>query len=169
MQYLYETEKRDQAGIALLIAVILMLMISAIGLSALQSAGGEASASGRSARKLTTFFAADSGMSVVMQQLDTTLTKAQYADGVILDDTQFMQNPAGLFTQVRTGTVDNATAQPVTRIRGIAPKGGALNVNSPNSFVLGIYRADVLATDPVGGRVELQVQLAVNEGSPSYK
>ncbi len=169
MQYLYETEKRDQAGIALLIAVILMLMISAIGLSALQSAGGEASANGRSARKLTTFFAADSGMSVVMQQLDTTLTKAQYADSVILDDTQFMQNSMGGFTEVRTGTVDNATAQPVTRIRGIAPKGGALNVNSPNSFILGIYRADVLATDPVGGRVELQVQLAVNEGSPSYK
>ena len=169
MQYLHDTEKRDQAGIALLIAVMLMLLISAIGLSALQSAGGEASASSRSARKLRTFFAADSGMTMVMQQLDTTLTKAQYADSVILDDTQFMQNYAGGFTQVRTGTVDNATAQPVTRIRGIAPKGGALNVNSPNSFVLGIYRADVLATDPVGGRVELQVQLAVNEGSPSYK
>ena len=108
-------------------------------------------------------------MTMVMQQLDTTLTKAQYASGVILDDQQFMQNSAGGFTQVRTGTVDNAAPQPVTRIRGIAPKGGALNVNSPNSFVLGIYRADVLATDPVGGRVELQVQLAVNEGSPSYK
>ena len=93
MQYLYETEKRDQAGIALFIAVVLMLLLSAIGLSALQSAGGEASASGRSARKLRTFFAADSGMTMVMQQLDTTISKAQYADGVILDDTTFMASP----------------------------------------------------------------------------
>ena len=116
MQYLCDTEKRDQAGIALLIAVIIMLLISAIGLSALQSAGGEASASGRSARKLRTFFAADSGMTMVMQQLDTTISKAQYADGVILDDTTFMASPSGGFTEVRTGTVDNAAAQPVTRI-----------------------------------------------------
>ncbi len=161
----YDDRRRDEAGMALLIAVILMLLISAIGLGALQSATGESSAGGRSARKLRTFFAADAGMGIVLRQLDTTAS--QYPDTNPLDEQQFIQNRAGGFTQVRTGTADNDVPQPIRRVG--RSRAGALNVNSANTFSFGIYRADVVATDPAGGRVELQAQLSVSEGSDSYK
>lgn len=163
----YEDERRDEAGIALLIAVILMLLISAIGLSALQSASGEASAGGRSARKLRTFFAAESAMSVVMQRLDTSTR--QYPDITAIDEQQFVQNQYGGFTQVRTGTSDNAVPQDIRLVGHTRQKGGALNVNAANTFTFGIYRTDVVATDANGGRVELQAQLSVTEGSDNYK
>ncbi|MEE9278672.1 MAG: pilus assembly PilX N-terminal domain-containing protein [Myxococcota bacterium] len=152
---------------ALLIAVILMLLISAIGLGALQSATGESSAGGRSARKLRTFFAADAGMEMVLRQLDTT--QNQYPDISALDEQQFMQNQYGGFTQVRTGTADNDAPQDIRRVGRSRQEGGALNVNSANTYTFGIYRADVVATDPAGGRVELQAQLSVSEGSDNYK
>ncbi len=166
MQYLYRNEKRDQAGVALLIAVMLMLLISAIGLSALQSAGVEASASGRSARKLRTFFAADSALSMVMQRLDPAINP--FPDTRPLDEQQFMQNPYGGFTQVRTGTADSDVPQSVQLVRRVRREGNQLNVNAGNAFSAGIYRVDILATDPAGGRVELQAQYSIDEGQDGY-
>ncbi len=162
-----DDRRRNEAGMALLLAVILMLLISAIGLGALQSATGESSAGGRSARKLRTFFAAEAGMGMVLQQLDNT--KNQYPDISALDEQQLVQDAYGGFTQVRTGTADNDVPQEVRRVGRSRQEGGALNVNSANTYTFGIYRADVVATDPAGGRVELQAQLSVSEGSDNYK
>ncbi len=106
-----DDRRPDEAGIALLITVVLLLMLSAIGLSALQSAQGEANAGGRSARKLRTFFAADSALSLVQAQLD--MGNSQYPDITAVNSNQFTQNGAGLFTGVRTGTGDNAVPQDI--------------------------------------------------------
>ncbi len=158
---------RNEDGVALLIAVILMLMISAIGLSALQSASSESSSGGRSARKVRTFFAAEAALGIVMDRLDTTASL--YPDVAAMDEQQFMQSPGGGFTKVRTGTTDNDVPQEIRLVGHSRQKGGALNVNSPNTYTFGIYRADVVATDPAGGNVELQAQLSVSEGSDNYK
>ena len=159
--------RRDEAGIALLLAVILLLFISAIGLSALQSAQGEATAGGRSARKVRTLFADESGLQLVRDQLN--IDQRQYPDITAVDDTQFMQNRAGLYTEVRTGTGNNALAQEIRFVGRARRDGDQLNLNAGNTFSFGIYRTDVVATDPVGGRVELQGQYRVSEGADTYR
>ncbi len=162
-----DSRRPDEAGIALLITVILLLMLSAIGLSALQSAQGEANAGGRSARKLRTFFAADSALSLVQEQLDISNTR--YPDLTAVNDNQFIQSSAGLFTGVRTGTGDNAVPQQISFVGRARRDGDQLNINAGNTFSFGIYRTDVVATDPVGGRAELQAQYRVSEGSDTYR
>ena len=158
---------RSEAGIALLLTVILLLLLSAMGLASLQSAQGEASAGGRSARKVRTFFAADGALSLVAQQLDQG--NAQYPDTTALDDIQFVQGRAGLYTGVRTGTSDNAVPQEIRLVGRSRREGDQLNVNAGNTFSFGIYRADVVATDPLGGRTELQAQYRVSEGADTYR
>ncbi len=162
-----DVARRDEAGIALLIAVILILLLSAVGLAALQSAQGEMSAGGRTVRKLATFFAADGALNLVQDQLD--LGNSQYPDTSALVDTQFMQNRAGLYTQVRTGTGDNDIPQEIRLVGRARREGDQLNVNAGNTFSFGIYRTDVVAMDPVGGRAELQAQFRVSEGADTYR
>ena len=102
-----------------------------------------------------------------MSQLDATFN--QYPDTTALNDANFIQDQHGYFTEVRTGTADNAVPQSIRLVGHARQEGGALNVNSANTFTFGIYRADVVATDPTGGRVELQAQYSVSEGTDSYK
>ncbi len=156
-----------EAGLALLLSVILLLMISAIGLGALQSAQGEATAGGRTARKLRTFFAADGALSLVVEQLDVGET--QYPNITAVNDTQFVQSKEGFYTQVRTGTANNAAPQEIQFVGRARREGDQLNINAGNTFSFGIYRTDVVATDPVGGRVELQAQYRVSEGTDTYR
>ena len=137
-----------------------------MGLSALQSASGEASAGGRSLRKLRTFFAADSALRLVQEQLD--MGSSQYPDITALNDPAFMGN-GNLFTEVRTGTADNAVPQEIRLVGRARRDGDQLNINAGNTFSFGLYRSDVLATDPVGGRVELQAQYRVSEGADTYR
>ena len=164
---MYSHRIHREDGMALLIAVILLLLISAIGLSALQSASGEAQSGSRSLRKLSTFFAADAAATMLTRQLNSTVN--QYPDTTALNDANFIQDQHGYFTAVRTGTADNAVPQSIRLVGHARQEGGALNVNSANTFTFGIYRADVVATDPTGGRVELQAQYSVSEGTDSYK
>ena len=156
-----------EVGLALLLSVIILLLISAMGLSALQSAQGEASAGGRTARKLRTFFAADGALSLVKDQL--TIGDTQYPDITALNDTQFMKSQADLYTQVRTGSTTSAVPQEIFLVGRARRDGDQLNINSSNTFTFGIYRTDVVATDPVGGRVELQAQYRVSEGADTYR
>lgn len=157
---------RDETGVALLIAVIFMLLISAIGLGALQSASGESSAGSRSMRKVRTLFAADSALGLVRERLD--MGSSQYPDTTALDSPEFLQND-DLFTAVRTGTSDTAVPQEILLVGRTRRDGDQLNINSGNSFTFGIYRTDVLATDPAGGRAELQAQYRVSEGADTYR
>ena len=156
-----------EAGVALLITVLLMLLISAIGLSALQSAHGEASAGSRSLRKLRTLFAATSVLNLVQDQLD--MSDTQYPNITALSDPQFLQNRGGLYTTVRTGTGDNSVPQDIHLVGRARREGDQLNINSGNTFSFGLYRTDAVALDAVGGRVELQAQYRVSEGSDTYR
>lgn len=158
---------RREEGMALLIAVVLLLMISAIGLTALQSAQDEASGSGRSRRKVMTLYAADSAMRVVEDNLN--VTKSQYPDTQFMDDSSFMTDQFGKATAVRTGTTESMTPQAIIRIGKANCEGCQLNVNASNSLSYGIYRANLVATDNGGGVVELQSQYSVSEGAESYK
>jgi Tfp pilus assembly protein PilX len=157
----------DQHGIALLIAVVLLLMVSALGLTALQSAQDEATGSARGRRKIMTLYAADSGLRLVEDQLSDAT--AQYPNRNPVTSSSVMDDQWGHSTSIRTGEAENPVAQAIQRVSKGNVEGFQLNVNSAGSFSYGIYRTGLVATDNTGGVVELQAQYSVNEGSDSYK
>jgi Tfp pilus assembly protein PilX len=157
----------DQHGVALLIAVVLLLMISALGLTALQSAQDEATGSARGRRKTMTLYAADSGLKLVEDQLsDSTI---QYPNRNPVTTSSVMEDQWGGTTAIRTGEASNPVAQPIDRVGKGNVEGFSLSMNSAGSFSYGIYRTGIVATDNTGGVVELQAQYSVNEGTDSYK
>lgn len=157
----------DEHGIALLIAVVLLLMVSALGLTALQSAQDEATGSAHGRRKVMTLYAADSGLKLVEDQLASAT--AMYPNRNPIAQSSVMQDQWGGTTAIRTGEAKSPVAQAIQRVSKGNVEGMQLNVNSAGSFSYGIYRTGMVATDSTGGVVELQAQYSVNEGSDSYK
>ena len=147
---------REESGIALLIAVVLMLMVSAIALQALNRARDEGVGSASSRRKVSTLVAADAMLALVKNQLMTSTT--QFPDTNPIDEVDFIEYANGLATSVRTGTIANPTAQSIVKVGQTQREGSQLNVNAPNTFSYGVYRTGVVATDPSGGSVQLQAQ-----------
>jgi len=154
-------------GVALLLTVMVLLMISAIGVTALNHAQNESVAGGSSRRKIVSLQAADSLLFLVRDQLAGQ--NAQFPNLSAIDRPTFMQNKVGIYTSARTGTMATSGAQPIQRVGKTSKEGGQLNVNSPNTFSYGIYRANVVAEDPSGGAAQLQAQYVINEGASGYK
>jgi len=157
----------QEHGVALLIAVVLLLMVSALGLTALQSAQDEATGSARGRRKVMTLYAADSGLKLVEDQLASAT--AQYPNRNPVTSSAVMEDQWGGTTAIRTGEAKSPVAQAIQRVSKGNIEGMQLNINSAGSFAYGIYRTGMVATDSTGGVVELQAQYSVNEGSDSYK
>ena len=159
---------RDERGMALLIAVIVLLLMSALGLSALQHAGDEASGSGRSRRKDATLYAAESGLKLAQVKL----AKSDPSNAVSVDDMALITDGNGNPIAVRSGAPQNGTLPPAAV--GIAcdpnnpgehPEGNLLNIGNPGSPVFCPVRADMTALDVGNGMVHLQAQFKVYEGS----
>ncbi len=151
------TKAREEQGVALLIAVILMLLISAIGIAALQHAQQEAMGSGRSRHHTRNLHAADGVLQLVVQQLaaDNPINRQ-----VPIDFANFIQDPvSGVWTSGMTGTIDSPTAEPIRHCGNSTRSGDALG-----QFPRNIYCVNVLATVG-GGRVGLQAQYAVLDPS----
>ena len=154
---------KDEQGIALLISVILMLLISAIGIAALQHARQESSGSGRSRHHTKNLHAADGVLQLVVQQLAEENPANRQLP---LDFANFIQDPlSGFWTSAQTGTDATAPAQPIRNCGNFTRSGDALG-----QFPRNIYCVDVLASDG-GGRVGLQAQYAVLDasGGGSYR
>lgn len=180
--YADQTQKRSEQGIALLITVMLLLMVSAIGLTALDRAGDEEFLQKNSTRKAHTLAAAEAGVAMITNRLfqQQSVNQAildQMSPGVgqppgagqglsdplaPLDEQTLIQDEYGFWTQVRTGTVDSAVPQPIERKDSMTPEGYTLNAGE-QPWVWRIYRATVVATDPGGGNVQIQTQYRVKE------
>ncbi len=163
MRHLQIHSLRDEKGVALLISVILMLLISAIGIAALQHAREESSGSGRSRHHTKNLHAADGVLQLVVQQLAAENPANRQLP---VDFANFIQDPlSGFWTAVKTGTDETAPAQPVRHCGNSSRSGDAIG-----QFPRNIYCVDVLASDG-GGRVGLQAQYAVLDpsGGGSYR
>ncbi len=157
MRSLQFTRASEEQGVALLIAVILMLLISAIGIAALQHARQEAMGSGRSRHHTRNLHAADGILQLVVQQLasDNPINRE-----LPIDFANFIQDPvSGVWTRGMTGTVDSPTAEAVRACGNHTRSGDAIG-----QFPRNIYCVNVLASDG-GGRVGLQAQYAVLDAS----
>ena len=166
--------RRGEQGVALLITVVLLLMVSAIGLSALNKAGDERFQQRSSTRKTATLAAAEAGVSLVRDQLDQAAGMNMavlnpLAPGTLqdparpIDQQQLFQDEYGLWTGVRTGTVDSAVAQPIEKKRSRPKEGDMLNIGAQGRRDWRIYRASVVATDPGQGNAQVQAQFRVLE------
>lgn len=168
---------RDERGIALLIAVIVLLLMSALGLAALQHAGDEASGSGTSRRKDATLYAAESGLTMLRMKLLTKYWNSATMDPVTLDDTELpIEDGHGNGIQVRSGAPMAGTlpnpAQSVGPSTDGVPEhanGFEIRIGSQPSQFFRPVRADVTALDIANGMVHLQAQYRVQEpGGSSY-
>ena len=159
--------RHGEAGIALIVTVLLLLMISAIGVSALQSAGDEHALGASSRRKLGAVYAADAALSLISDQLLNGATP--YPDLTPLDMPNLFTDDAGFAIAARSGTADTAVPQPILRVGRTSTSGSQLNVNAANTISYGVYRVSVVATDSAGGRAQLQSQLTVPEGALGYQ
>jgi type IV pilus assembly PilX-like protein len=163
---------RSQDGMALLIAVIVLLLMSALGLAALQHAGDEASGSGRARRKDATLYAADSGIKMIQVKLLTTYVASPTMSPVNLDEPTLVKDGFGNPIAIRSGAPQNGTipAAPASiaadpNVPSENAEGYMLNQGNQGSQQFRPVRADVTALDIANGMVHLQAQFSVLEGS----
>ena len=165
---------RDESGMALLIAVIVLLLMSALGLAALQHAGDEAAGSGSSRRKDTTLYAAESGLTMLQVKLLNSYWASATMSPVTLDEPSLVEDANGYGIEVRSGapmngTIPNAPGEQVGATTGGTSEnanGYMLNIGNQGAQSFKPVRADVTALDrPTNGMVHLQSQFRVHEGS----
>jgi hypothetical protein len=169
---------RDESGMALLISVIVLLLMSALALNSLQHAGDEAVGSGSSRRKDATLYAAESGMAVLKNRLfDQFLSPTKKEVDFYLPD--LVKDAYGNSIEVITGAPDfdngglpaqPAKIAPSDTSKAKAGVGYSINQGKPGTMRFRAVRADITAMDVTKGLVHLQTQYRVPEdpGGGSY-
>ncbi len=159
---------RDERGAALLISVVLLLLMSALGITALQHAQDEASASGRSRRKDATLYAAEAGLA----QAQSIMLAGTSAPGGIAPFTinapALVSDGHGNPIAVRSGRPTNPVPESIDGNGsglGETPDGYQLGAGAP---VFHAVRADIVATDSGNGTVHLQAQYRLYGGPKEY-
>jgi hypothetical protein len=140
-----------QEGIALLIAVLMLLMVSAIGVAAIDHAGEQNAVAGHARRTTITFYAADAGVEYGKERVFHKPPILEAFD-VTLDDGQ---------TGFRSGTRTDTSAQDVEPPdAGPPPDGFSINVGGSGGFVNQNTTLNVTATGPGNATVELEARVS---------
>jgi Tfp pilus assembly protein PilX len=160
---------------ALLIAVIVLLLMSALGLAALQHSGDEASGSGRARRKDATLYAAESGLAMVKAQVRDALRVTGPDFTVVFDSPSIVEDTFGSPIHVRSGIPSGGTLPATSGAIRINKEGKEnaeghmLNIGaSSGSSGFNPLRVDITAMDAGNGLVHLISQYRVYEGSKGY-
>jgi Tfp pilus assembly protein PilX len=156
---------RDESGAALLIAVVLLLLMSALGITALQHAQDEASASGRSRRKDATLYAGEAGLAMVQSNL-LSRYNATATSAFTIDEPALVNDGYGNPIAVRSGRPENSVPEPIGAGANVAeaPDGFLINMGNQSAQSFSAVRADIVATDAGNGTVHLQAQYRLHEG-----
>jgi hypothetical protein len=137
-----------EAGIAMLIAVLLLLLISAIGLAAIDHSGTEAARVGIARTRARSLYAADAGVQAAINQLrqgTPVLTGFEYPlSGAI----------------VRSGPRTASAPQPIEPSgTGAPPEGYAIEVGG-SGFVNQLYRIRTTGRSDGGAVRELEAKVS---------
>ena len=161
---------RDERGMALLIAVVLLLLMSALGVAALQHSGDESAGGGRSRRKDSTLYAAEAGQQMVQSRLFAEWN-GMSSEGFTIDEPSLVSDAFGNPIAVRSGAPGPAglPATPAklddkaNNMKTNAPQrdGFTLNIGGLNRRTFRAVRSDVVAQDLGNGLVHLQAQYSV--------
>jgi hypothetical protein len=146
--------------------------MSALGLSALQHAGTEATGSGTSRRKDATLYAAESGLTMLQVRLLNNYAGSTSMNPVSLDEASLVEDGFGNPIHVVSGAPTNGTLPSPAVSVGAAANGKSenasgfmLNIGNQGAQTFRPVRADVTALDVANGMVHLQAQYRVHEGS----
>jgi Tfp pilus assembly protein PilX len=148
---------QGESGIALVMAVLLLLMVSAIGISALNRAGDEKIVAVASRRQVTNLSATEAGLRNVQLQLQDFAKKGLRPGAITLNDQNTVKDHLNRATTVRTGAVGAATV-PIIELGRVAGSGEELTKKVNEAYG---YRVDITATDPGGGNIQVQAQYVV--------
>lgn len=163
-------ERAREDGVALLITVILLLLMSAFGIHALGRAQDEAVVAAASRRHMRTLMAADAGFKLALAQLATSSGISTNTNPI--DMPSLVTGPTGLPTAIRSGVLGNPTPQPIRFLQYVptAKGGDQMNLGSGNGGggQLAVYRVDIVAQDPGGGAVRVQAQVAIDAPAVGY-
>jgi hypothetical protein len=148
---------RDESGMALLVTLLLLLLMSAIAVAAIEHSGEESALGGRSRRSLRTLHAADGGMQVGMSRV----VNAQFGgfSGTLQDGTTY-----------RSGDRTASAPQPVQQLgSGPPPEGNCIGVGA-SCYRSDLVRQTVSAFAPDGATAEVSAQFAVVQaGTGGYQ
>jgi hypothetical protein len=155
---------------ALLIAVVLLLLMSALGLAALQHSSDESAGGGRSRRKDATLYAAEAGQAMAQGRMFAQWDALSAAD-IFVDEPAMVTDAFGNPIAVRSG-IPGPAGLPATPAKiddtmngiksGSKPKDGFMvNIGSPNSRTFRSRRVDIVAQDSGNGLVHLLAQYSV--------
>ena len=148
----------EEEGVALILAVLLLLLLSALGIAAIHHSGEEFAVSGSSRRSSFTFYAADSGIQLTIARVSLFPPQlnpftANFADGTI----------------VQTGRRTAPAPEPIEKTNiGAPPQGFSIKTNS--GYVSETYRATVTAFGPNNaGSTELEAKYFKMQSIGSYQ
>ena len=135
-----------EAGFALVTALVVMVLVSAVVSNLIGYSSEEAQSSARSRSSLKNVYAADSGIQLSLQrlQLPRDLTAFNYA----LADT----------TVVESRSRDDAVPQPISP-EGIGPPPDGYSINVGGGFVNELFLLNVTAEAANNGVAELEAKL----------
>ena len=138
---------RDESGMALIIAVLILVVVSAIGLASIDHAGAEAQESGAARRTMITFHAADAGIQFGISRLVQDPPDLTAYDITLSNGARF-----------RSGARTASSAQQLpTPESGPPPDGYALNTGG--GYLTQTFTAPVTAFGVGNSVAELEVRL----------
>jgi hypothetical protein len=132
-----------------MIAVLMLLLLSGIAVSAIDHSGSDLSSAGHLRSRAATFYAADAGLQVAIAQLmnqagDTAPIDIDLAGG----------------RNVRSGPKSAGTAEDLNDLGAGPPPDGSCIELRPQCFRTQMYRSVVTGTGP-SSVVELEAQLSI--------
>ena len=146
-----------ESGIAMILAILLLLLLSGIGIAVVDHSGEESAVAGRSRRSSFTFYAADSGIQLSIARVSQfppqlNAFTATFADG----------------TTMQTGDRSSGAPQPIERTNVGAPPDG-FSIKYGSGYVTETYRATVSAFGPDGSSAELEAKYSKMQSAGSYR
>ncbi len=148
--------RKQEAGVAMILTILLLLLISGIGIAAIEHAGDESVMAGSSRRWTRTFFAADAGIQMALSRISQDPP----------DLTQFNFTLENGRTLVQSGTA--AGAAPIESVGVGAPPDG-YSINLGTGFQSRLYRAEVVALGPALAQVTLEAKFGkLDSGGGGY-
>jgi Tfp pilus assembly protein PilX len=141
---------RADQGLALILAVLLLLLVTGIGIAAIHHSGEDSMLTGSFRRRVMTFYAADAGIQFATNQV-------RQNPPIVDPFTQTLTDG----TVLRSGPRTSAAAEPLTSLGyGPPPDGTCINVGA-SCYRSDLYRAIVASFALNRASAELEAQFSV--------
>ena len=148
---------RGEHGVAMILAILLLLLLSGIGVAVIDHSGDESAVTGSTRRSSFTFYAADSGIQLSIARVSQFPPQlnpfsATFADG----------------TTMQSGGRSSPAPEPIERTNIGAPPDG-YSIVSGSGYVTETYRATISAFGPGGSSAELESKYSKMQSAGSYR